>query len=539
VSKTPTIDVLIVGAGPVGLLLGNLLGMSGVNVVIAEGSPALIDYPRGVGMDDESLRAFQTAGLSAAVLPHTTPNHVMRFVDGHGRVFADIDPQTDEFGWPRRNAFIQPLVDRASAEGLGRFPNVDLRLGCRVIDVAQGADDVIVTVETAEGTGTLQCTYLVGCDGGRSATREGLGIAFQGKTDPNRWIVVDILDDPIGHPGAYLHADPARPYASIALPHGIRRLEFMLFPGEGEDGEIPRDVLNGMMAKILPDPRSIRLLRARIYTHNGRLAERFRQGRILLAGDAAHIMPVWQGQGFNSGVRDAINLAWKLALVVKGICEDRLLDSYEAERREHARAMISLSEAAGTIIAMRNPIKVFARDLFIKTLNFFPAVKRYFTEMRFKPMPRYRSGALYYGKAGFNPASPVGRMFIQPRVSTIDAENLRLDDVLGASFALIGWGVDPSLWLSARSKQFLDKLSARSFWAVPMTGLQWEAERSASATVIGDLEGKLKRWFGATPHAMVLLRPDRFVAAHCGPQELDAALSELANIMAHEDSPAT
>ena len=519
-------DVIVVGAGPVGLLLGNLLGAAGLRVLIAEALPELIDYPRGVGIDDESLRAFQAAGLIDAVLPHTTPNHAMRFVNGKGRCFASIEPRTDEFGWPRRNAFIQPLVDAVSASGLKRYPNVELRLGCPVTGIAQTSDGVTATIAGSDTP--VRCAYLVGCDGGRSPIREALGIAFEGKTDANRWIVIDIADDPLGLPGAYLHADPARPYASIALPHGIRRLEFMLFPGEGEDGEVPREVLDRMMARVLPDPGRINLIRARVYTHNGRLASHFRKNRVLLAGDAAHIMPVWQGQGFNSGIRDAFNLGWKLALVARGVCGDALLDTYEAERKAHARAMISLSQTAGAILAVRNPVKVWARDAFTRIMNWIPPVKRYFLEMRFKPMPRYREGALNYGPAGFDPNSRVGRMFIQPRVGLANGWQGRFDDVVGAGFALVSWGVDPSCWLTTETKAILDALDTQLIWAVPMTGLAYETERKPEITVVGDLQERLKTWFGETPKSMVLLRPDRFVAINCSPQEIDVRVQALA-----------
>ena len=535
----PEVDVVIAGAGPVGLLLGNMLGAAGLRVIIAEAMPQLIDYPRGVGIDDESLRAFQAAGLVDHVLPHTTPNHPMHFVNGHGRRFASIEPRTDEFGWPRRNAFIQPLIDRVSADGLARFPGVELRTDCRVTGFVQ--DDRGVSLTTMSGAGTesrLRCGYLVGSDGGRSPTREALGIAFAGKTDANRWIVIDIADDPLGLPGAYLHADPARPYASIALPHGIRRLEFMLFPGEGDDGEVPRDVLNAMMARVLPDPARINLIRARVYTHNGRLAERFRDRRVLLAGDAAHIMPVWQGQGFNSGIRDAFNLGWKLALVARGVCGDRLLNTYETERKAHAKAMIALSETAGAILAVRNPVKVWLRDAFTRAMNWLPPVKRYFLEMRFKPIPRYRDGALYYGPDGFVATSPVGRMFIQPRIATPDGWQGRLDDVLGSGFALIAWGVDPTRWLSPASRATLAALGTKLIWAVPMTGLAYEAERHPDVLVVGDLQERLKTWFGTTPNAIVLLRPDRFVALNCGPQQLDAQLAVLAQTLDVASGPA-
>jgi 3-(3-hydroxy-phenyl)propionate hydroxylase len=529
---TETTDIIIIGAGPVGLLLANFLGAQDLRVVLLEERTELIDYPRGVQMDDEALRAFQAAGLAEAVSPHTTPNHVLRFTNAKGKPFATFEPKTDEFGWPRRNAFIQPLADRVLAEGLARYPNVSLRFGHLVTGFSQEISRVVVQVKTPEGEDiTIGAQFMVGADGGRSPTRKALGIAFDGNTDTNRWIVVDLANDPVGHPGAYLHADPARPYVSIALPHAIRRYEFMLFPGESDGETVPRDILDKMMAKVVPDPKTADLIRARIYTHNARLAEKFRSGRVLLAGDAAHVMPVWQGQGFNSGMRDAFNVAWKLAYVAKGVCGAELLDTYQAERREHAGAMIAVSEAMGRILSVRNPALVLARDVFTSVANLIPSVKRYFMEMRWKPMPRYKAGALDYGKRGYADSSLVGRMFIQPRVKTTGGEVVRLDEVLGPDFAVLAWGVDPTYWIKPATADILTALNAKIIIAVPEVQLAYEASRNQQVTWIGDTQERLKQWFGSQPDGVVILRPDRFVAATCAAQEINETMARLAAAM--------
>jgi 3-(3-hydroxy-phenyl)propionate hydroxylase len=518
-----TADIVIAGAGPVGLLLANQLGSHGLRVVVLEERVALIDYPRGVGMDDECLRAFQAAGLIEQVLPHTTPNHYVRFVNGRGRVFASIEPQTDEFGFARRNAFIQPLIDQVLAAGLQRYAGAELRLGTGLKSFMQDADGV--TVET--GAGEIRAKYLVGCDGGKSMIRKALGVAFEGKTDSNRWIVVDVANDPVGRPNAYLHADPARPFVSIALPHGIRRFEFMLFPGEGEGDEVPRDILESMLAKVVPDPARIDLIRARVYTHNSRMAKNFKTGRVLLAGDAAHVMPVWQGQGYNSGIRDAFNLGWKLARVAKGSCSDALLETFDAERREHAGAMIALSDTTGRILSVRNPVVAALRDAFFYVVNLAPPVKRYFLEMRYKPMPRYKQGALDYGARGFSAESPVGRMFIQPLV-TVDGVTMKLDEVIGRDFALVAWGTDPGYWLSDRSREILRRLGTKVITVVPETQREYEAARLEGVTVVGDAQGRIKKWFSGWADGVVLLRPDRFVAATCVPQDLNEMIELVA-----------
>src|SRR3954453_5248837 len=170
-------DVLILGAGPVGLTLANLLGGYGVSTVVADAGEKLIDYPRGVGLDDESLRTFQTAGVVEQVLPHTTPQHIMRMVNGKGRVLANVAPGAQDYGWSRRNAFVQPLVDAELLGGLSRFDTVDVRFGTRSLGYVDDGDGVTVTVEAADGTQrTIRTRYLVGCDGGRSVTRKQMGV---------------------------------------------------------------------------------------------------------------------------------------------------------------------------------------------------------------------------------------------------------------------------------------------------------------------------------------------------------------------------
>lgn len=523
--KSSVIDVAIVGAGPVGLLLANYLGAQGLEVRVFEQLDALIDFPRGVGMDDECLRAIQAAGLVEQVLPHTTPFQWMRFVNGGGRCFASIEPRTEEFGWPRRNAFIQPLVDKELHQGLARYPNVQVSFASRVASFVQDADGVTLTVHDVQGdksVETVRARYMVGADGGRSPTRVALGIPFEGRTDANNWIVVDVANDPVGTPNSYMMANPRRPHVSIALPHGVRRFEFMLFKGEAEDGEVPPHLLKSMLSMVVPDPERVELIRARVYTHNARLAARFREGRVLLAGDAAHIMPVWQGQGYNSGVRDAFNLGWKLAMVLKGEAEDSLLDTYGQERRDHAGAMINLSEMSGRIFSPTNPAVAALRDVTTWLLNYLPAAKRYVMEMRFKPMPKYEQGALHHGGAAC-----VGRIFPQPLVDLVDRSGVRLDEVLGPGFAVLSWGVDPLRWIDETQKARLARLGFRFILAVPSTQLEWESERNAGVAVVGDRGGALKAWFSERPESVVVIRPDRFVGAACRPQGLAQTLTAL------------
>ena len=551
------VDVVIVGAGPTGLSLANLLGLQGVSVTVLEALPSLIDYPRGVGIDDESLRSLQTMGLVDLALPHTTPSHIMRLVNGAGRQITEIRPTTDEFGWSRRNAFIQPEVDRVLYEGLDRFPHVDVRFGHTVEAIAD--DDRGVTVSgSADDGGAFACRarYLVGADGGRSRVRKHIGVSFDGQSPSTRWLVIDVRNDPLGTPNIYLGGDPRRPYVSLGLPQALRRFEFMLFDDEADALVDDAAFLEKLLASHVPDPATLDIVRARVYTHHSRIAGDFRRGRVFLAGDAAHLMPVWQGQGWNSGERDATNLAWKLAAVITGRCDDRLLDTYTVERRDHAKAMVDLSTAFGRVVKPTNPVVAGLRDLAASTLNLLPSVRDHFAQMRYKPMPRYTAGVvvdattlapgtsdarvtsgLHVHRTAHIKDSPVGTQFIQPTVVTTDGEEKLLDDVIGYRWAVLHWGGNPETLFTPAQREDLRRLGAALVSLRPAVQCHRDAPEDPDAIVAGDL-GRLKAWFDERSVSVLIVRPDRFVAAATIPQLAGRAVEAVARAVAlREDAP--
>jgi 3-(3-hydroxy-phenyl)propionate hydroxylase len=535
-------DVVVIGAGPVGLTLANLIGVRGHRATVLEARHELIDYPRGVGLDDESIRTLHTAGLWQRVQPYTVPHHVVRLVNGTGQVLATNAPRTHEFGYPRKHGFIQPLVDKELATGLDRFEGTDLCFSHRVAGIEDRGDHVAVTAERLDaddnvtGTVTLTARYAVGCEGGSSFTRKWMGVRFEGKSPSTRWVVVDVENDPIGTPSVYLGADPRRPYVSIGLPQGIRRWEFMLHDDEPTELAEDPTFLHTLLRRHVPDPSALKIINQRTFTHHGRVASDFRKGRVFIAGDAAHLMPVWLGQGWNSGIRDATNLAWKFTAVLSGDADDALLDTYTEERRKHAADMIDVNMAAGTVMKMgRFGGKV--RDLSASALNLVPKWKSYFTELRFKPMPRYAAGVVV-DQATLTPGraqatfkrgrlapftdsagdlSPVGLQFIQPRVNTANATNILLDDVTGNWWTLATWGTDPTTFLSPADLEFVRRHRIELVSFMPETQRTWAerqyADSPAPVTVVGDTTGVLKDWFDVRSCGLVVLRPDRFVAA--------------------------
>lgn len=527
------VDVVVVGAGPVGLTLANILGLQGVRTLVVEDRDTLIDYPRGVGLDDESLRTFQAIGLVDAVLPHTVPNQILRFFDGRRRLLAEMAPADACFGWPKRNGFVQPLVDAELLRGLERFEHVQVLWGRPMIGCAEKPDGVTVQLGGSEPA-EVTARYVVGCDGGRSATRRLMGVSFDGTTSSTRWLVIDLANDPLGHPNSEVGADPARPYASISIAHGIRRFEFMIHADETDEQAEDPEFVAAMLAPFLPHPHDVDVIRHRVYTHHSRIAGAFRRGRLLLAGDAAHLMPVWQGQGYNSGIRDAMNLGWKLAAVVRGQAQPSLLDSYDTERRKHARAMIDLSTMVGKVISPTNRRVAAVRDRVIRAASAVPMLKRYVLEMRFKPMPRYEQGAVVHDQPR-RPDSPAGTLFIQPRVDTRTATDLRLDDVIGTGFAVLAWNNNPRILLGKEAFARWKALGA-SFIAVrPSTQLHWTppgAEEDPAITIVGDRSGTLKSWFDRHAESVLFLRPDRCIAAACIAQRAAEVSARLFDVLA-------
>ncbi|MFD3948844.1 bifunctional 3-(3-hydroxy-phenyl)propionate/3-hydroxycinnamic acid hydroxylase [Streptomyces albidoflavus] len=567
-------DVVVIGAGPVGLTLANLIGVRGHRAIVLEARHELIDYPRGVGLDDESIRTLRTAGLWERVRPFTVPHHVVRLVNGTGKVLATNNPRTEEFGYPRKHGFVQPLVDRELAAGLDRFSGTELRFGHRVVGLDDHGDHVTVTAERLDPDGevvatrTVTARYAVGCEGGSSFTRKWMGVGFEGDSPSTRWVVVDVADDPIGTPSVYLGADPRRPYVSIGLPQGIRRWEFMLHDDEPTALCDDPAFMRALLARHVPDPAALRLINQRTFTHHGRVAAEFRKGGVFLAGDAAHLMPVWLGQGWNSGIRDATNLAWKLSAVLAGEAGDALLDTYTVERRKHASDMIDVNMAAGTVMKMGR-LGGAVRDVAASALNLVPKWKSYFTELRFKPMPRYAAGVvvdqatLVPGRArpGFKgtrrgnaagvlapftdspgTVSPVGMQFIQPRVNTADATDVLLDEVTGDWWTLATWGTDPTAYLDDAALALVRRHRVRLVSFMPETQRAWAEERYASApapvTVVGDATGALKDWFDVRACGLVLLRPDHFVAAACLTRQAPRALAALREAASLTTGPA-
>jgi 3-(3-hydroxy-phenyl)propionate hydroxylase len=526
-----TPQVLVVGMGPCGVTIANHLGLHGIRTLIVDRATGILDYPRAVGMDDEALRSYQTVGLADALLDDMIRNVPARYHTAKGWCFAHVHPQDQPYGWSRRNLFLQPLTEATLRKGLGRYPRVTVGAGYDLEDLHDDGGKVTATLRALDGkTMVVTADYLVGADGGRSTVRGLIGAKLEGKTDTARWLVVDMENDELDSPFSSVHTHLHRPRMSIALPYGHRRFEFRIPPGESDEEALRPETLERLIGQFYPQgPRQARVMRARVYMHHSRIADRFRIGRVFLAGDSAHLQPPFFGQGMNSGLRDATNLAWKLAAVVRGQAGDALLDSYEAERRDHARKMVNIATMFGKLYAPGNRIAEFARDTLFRVIQKLPGLRDYVLQMKFKPMPRYTEG-LVLQKAPLAKDSPVGRMFMQPMVETADRHKVKLDDAIGPWFAILGINHDPADTLSAEERAFWEQLGASLVFIRPSRSAAL-AEPTRSV-IVEDLMGAFRDWRRRNPGVdFVVLRPDRYVAATCSAAELNQVSADLRGLM--------
>jgi len=508
-------SVAIVGGGPVGVTIANLLGVYGIETLVIERSLEILQYPRAVGMDDESLRLLQSAGLADDITRDTISNVPLRMFTAGGRCFADIRPTTREFGWYRRNIFSQPVAEVALRRGLERFPHVRMLRGADVTGCVQDEAGVTLNVRDADGgERRIAARYVVAADGGRSTLRELLGVPFDGTTHPRKWVVIECEDDPLDAPFTALHCDPRRPYVTLRLPYGLRRWEFILFPGEDDDTMLQPEKVCELLAGHVADPAALRIVRARVYTHHSRVVRTLRCGNVFLAGDAAHLSPPWIGQGLNIGLRDAGNLAWKLAAVVSGRLGVELLDTYERERLAHAKAMIDLADQVGYIFSLRNRAAAWLRDRFLLGIRRIPTVRDYVLQMRFKPMPVYGAGG-FVQPVGGSVQTRIGRMIPQPFVEQ-DGAQVRFDDACGPWFAVVGWQTDPRAALPDELRERWRALGARFVTVVRSrdVGIP-HSEPQEQYFVVQDVENVLSYWFEEAGGEIAVIRPDRYVATLC------------------------
>lgn len=528
--KHETTQVIIVGGGPNGITMAHYLGRHGVDCVVLELAEGILPYPRAVGMDDEALRVLQGIGVADIAVRDMICDVPLRYYNARGVCFAEVKPTAAEYGWPMRNIFMQQLLERTLRDELARYPTVELRQGHEMLTLRQDDEGVTVEVKGSDGNPySMQAEYLVGADGGRSSVRKQLGIELLGLTHPRKWVVVDVTNDSLDAPYTALHADPERPFVCIYLPYGQRRWEFMLKEGEDEAKMCEEATIRRLIHGHIGDAvEALEIVRIRAYTHNSRVAARFVQGRVALVGDAAHISPPWAGQGLNSGLRDVANLAWKLVAVLQGRASPKIIASYDVERRGHATDLISLADNMGAVLGLTNPLMAGVRDWLFQAVNTVDNLRSHLLEFKFKPKATIVKGLVFHEREELREGDLVGQLFVQPAVEDCEGVRRRLDDVMGSSYAVLGYRVNPAAALSDASKSYWATWDTRFIQVNrSRSGNRHQPLSAIGAISVEDVDNRLGNWFSKVRDCIVIVRPDRFVAAITTPERLEQVLRKL------------
>ena len=499
-------DVAIVGYGPVGALTALELADAGLRVVVLERSREPVVLPRAVGLDGESVRAFQRIGLGDEVAglcqPPREKDDIVFANSRRETLFGMTLPKIGANGWRDVAFFDQPELEAKLRDFVSKQDLIEVVLGCTVTAIEQDANEVVLrgTTEAAGGETEHRASFAIGCDGASSFVREAIGVDWQSLGYDQDWLVVDVVQGPdAGLPLVTMQVcDPARLTTYICVKDPNRRWEFQLQEGETRDEMLRPEKIQELIAPWTA-PENYEIRRAAVYQFHAATADRWQVGRVFLAGDAAHQTPPFLGQGLNAGFRDAVNLGWKIPLVLAGISDVSLLESYAAERDAHARDLVEWAVAIGQLMET-----LAAREAGLPDPYSADQSSGY---GQGRTVPPLRDGVLMTEQCGDD--ASVGGMLRQPTVREGDAAACRIDEIFGASFAVVGRKAS-DLEMGDAARAVLECLAGR---AVSLEGL-------------GIVEGEMDRVFDT--HAAVVLRPDRYIFGVVDEDwNLDGLLGEL------------
>jgi flavoprotein hydroxylase len=488
-------DVAIVGAGPVGLTLAILLAQTGRRVVVLERWPSPYPLPRAVHFDHEVGRILQSCGIGPELRAISEPAEIYEWRNASGTTLLRFGRRGNApSGWPESSMFCQPELESLLERRARSLPMLEVRRGVEIAHLTQHTGHVVLQ---DAGGAAVTARYVVGCDGANSTVRDLAGIEVVDLGFFYDWLIVDVvLDEPrVFDPPNLQICDPARPTTAVSGGPGRRRWEFMRLEDESLEDLNDEARAWELLAPWELTPEIARLERHAVYTFQARYVQEWRNGRVLVAGDAAHQMPPFAGQGMCSGIRDAANLAWKLDLVLDGRAPVTLLDTYGGERLPSARQAIELSMELGSVICVRDADAAAARDsAMAATVT---------SELTNAPeLPGIDIGCID------GDAPHAGRLFVQGT-----AAGAPFDDVHGAGWRLVT--VDPSV-------------------AVPDDLARWFASIGGTVVVLDAPDATHARWFREHGATVALQRPDFHLF---GTADRPAGAAELLDRLRHRLAP--
>ena len=494
-------DVLIVGYGPVGAAVAALLGKYGVKTLVVEQGDEILMMPRAIALDNEALRILQMAGLDDDSFDRIGIQEVKMHCPYVGE-FSRINVSGSIDGHPKLVTFYQPDLEKALRQKAESYSSTAVELNCELLDLQQDAQGVDAIVRGKDGEERrIRARYVVGADGASSKVRGLIGQEFQGKSFSEDWLIVDASQresKAIDH--VEFICDPRRPIPHMPAPGGRERWEFMLQPNESrEEMEAPEKVAELLQPWI--EHKDLNIERQAVYRFHARCCDRFQNDRIFLVGDAAHITPPFVGQGLVAGLRDAANLSWKLSWALRHGADESILQSYDQERRPHAKQMINLAKLMGKLVMPRSRLSAIAIHGVMKIIRLIPGLGSYFEDLEVKPANSFRRGLFLGGK---NHKRLVrGGQFPQDTVRS-QGKICLSDEVLGDQLTLVGIGINPA--------SVLDEMTtlawSRAGGQLVHLGMRGEPAKGATrfAEIIGndlalDVPGG---W-------LVVVRPDRVI----------------------------
>ncbi len=497
-------DVAIVGYGPTGLVLASLLGQAGHRVVVLERFPTLYGLPRLTHIDAETARIITVVGDVDRALRDSSPISSGQMVNGKGRLLVDIAAgSSSSMIFFDHISIYQPDIEEAIHERICTFPNVHVYQGWEIIELQEEPDSVRLTAQQRtkdtrverddQDTARLHIAarYVIGADGANSFVREAVGISRTDFGFNERWLNVDTARKHLLGPEferTMQFCDPKRGHMFMPIGTKRERFEFALLPGEDtqamERSEVAWKFLSHYHGLGADD---VEILRQVVYTFECQLATQWKRGHVLLAGDAAHTMPPYLGQGACSGMRDAANLAWKLDLVLTGRAHPALLDSYEAERKPHVSALMKAALTLGKVANTHNHLSAFLRDQAFR-FHLVPPPP---------PFPTLHAGVLSSGSHG-SQSTVVGSVPPQGHIAH-DGTSGRFDDLVGYRFALVARR-NPSAALGIDRITFLKKLGCAVLTLSP--------DGDNMVMAIDDLDGVYTRYLDTLGAEAFLVRPD-------------------------------
>jgi 2-polyprenyl-6-methoxyphenol hydroxylase-like FAD-dependent oxidoreductase len=482
---TRHVSVAIVGAGPTGITAATLLAQYGVDCLVLDRWPGVYPQPRAVHLDDEIYRVVARLGIADEFAAISRPTLGLRLLDKRFTVLTEFNRDTSRsvHGFPQANMFDQPEFEALLRANLKRYPGAELRGNAVVTDVADHEGRVRVAfIDRCDGqTHLVEADYLLGCDGANSVVRTQIGSAMRDLKFEQRWLVVDIAIDADLHQWEGVHqvCDPVRAGTYMRIGEARYRWEFQLLADESADdfGTLP--ALRPLIAPWTADvaDSDLTLLRVAEYTFRAQIADRWRRGNVFILGDAAHLTPPFIGQGMGAGLRDAMNLAWKIAGVRNGTLAPDILDSYEQERKPHTRQLIRLALNVGRAMTGGGHLGNVARRLVLPRLRLLPGLRDRVVD---STTPALRSSALVHKSR--RPGELAGMLCPNPLLPG----GVRLDDVVGAGFVFI----------TTHPLDGPDEASLR---------------RRGVAMLVADRDTELEKWLRRAHIAAAIVRPDRTV----------------------------